>query len=262
MAGKAVDAGKAFLAGVLAKISDPEKRAQVEAIFNDPTSEDALTVVGSGALAQSDINKKYDEIKTKEDALADDYEKLNTWFAGKRVDLEEYDKLKKGGTPPVVKKDDPPTLDTSKFVSQDDFLKTMNEQQRMAADYLGLQNVLTLEHYKNFGEVLDTRELLADKQLGKTRPDGGIYGLIDAYHTKFSDKLSARDKAAEELRINKLADEKVAERMKGIVQPFPLKASPSALDLLEPGAQFKPEDFTAAAAADEYNRLQQNRQGA
>lgn len=264
MSGKASDAGKAFLAGVLAKISDPEKRAQVEAAFNDPSAADALVLVGTGALAQTDINRRYDELKAKEETLTEDYTKLNAWYAEKKDQLDEYGKLKAGGnnppliTPPIA----PPPFDDSKFVSREEFTKTMQQEQLAAANYLGLQNGLTLKHYKDFGEVLDTRELLADKNLGKQKSDGATYGLMDAYQSKFSEKLTARDQALEADRINKLVDVQVAERMKGVPnQPFPVRGGlGSPLDALDATGTPDPNQYSAAAAAAEYDRLQQTRQ--
>lgn len=252
---KASDAGKTFLAGVLAKISDPEKRAQAEAALADDA---ALEVLGSGALAQSDINRRYDELKAKEDALTEDYTRLNDWYATNKTKLEEYDTLKKNPPDPNKPRDpqDKP-IDTSKFIDQDTFSKTMNEQQMQAANYLGLQNALTLQHYDRFKEVIDTRDLLADKNLGKQKADGSIYGLKDAYQTKYADKLTEYEKQQESSRINKLVEERLAEERKNSqsTQPFPLKAAPSALDLLEPDSKEKPGDFTPDRAAAFYNEL-------
>lgn len=254
---KASDYGKTFLAGVLAKISDPEKRAQVEAALADDA---ALEVLGSGALAQSDINKRYDDLKAKEDALTEDYTRLNDWYATNKTKLEEYDTLKKN--PPVVDPNAPrnpvaPTIDPSKFIDRESFDKTMNEQQFQAANFLGLQNALTLQHYDRFKEVIDTRDLLADKNLGKQKADGSIYGLKDAYQTKYADKLTEYEKTQESTRINKLVEERLAEERKtqASSQPFPLKAAPSALDLLEPDSKEKPSDFTPDRAAAFYNDL-------
>ena len=261
---KALDAGKSLADLILAKL--PESlRESVKTAFAAPEATDALTLLGDSTLARADYSRQMDEIKQKEETLAEDYTKLNTWYASKKADLDELDKLKAG------KKDDPvinptkpaaPDFDPAKFISREDFTKTMFEQQRVAADYLGLQNVLTLKHYDDFKEVLDTRELLADKKLGTQKPDGGTYGLIDAYQAKFSEKLSTRDKLAEETRINKLVEDRLSEeRKKSPTMAFPIKGAPSALDLLESGATFKPEDYTAQAAADEYQRLQASRAG-
>lgn len=266
MSTKAADYGKTFMAGVFAKISDPEKRAQAEALFNDPAAAEAVVAIGAGALAQSDINKQYSDIQAKEALLTEDYTKLNEWYEGKKTILAEYDTLKAGGAKPTA--GDPPArtaapeFDPKKFVSYEDFQRSMTEQQMQAANYLGLQNVLTLKHYKDFGDVLDTRELLADKNLGKQMADGRIYGLMDAYQSKFSTQLSERDQKLEADRINKLVDEKVAVRMKDAPnQPFVIRGGgTSPLDALDATADpAKAGLYTADAAAQEYLRLQEVR---
>lgn len=253
---KASEAGKSFLAGVLAKISDPEKRAQAEAALADDA---ALEVLGSGALAQSDINKRYDDLKAKEDALTEDYTRLNGWYETNKAKLEEYDTLKKQppADPLAPRPPADPKVDLSKYVDLETFGKTMNDQQMQAANYLGLQNALTLQHYDRFKEVIDTRDLLADKNLGKQKPDGGIYGLKDAYEAKYAEKLTSWSTQQEQARINKLVEERLAEERKNQPsnQPFPLKAAPSALDLLEPDSKEKPSDFTAERAAAHYAEL-------
>lgn len=257
---KALDAGKSLADLILAKL--PESlRENARAAFTAPEAADALTLLGDSALARTDYSRSMDEIKVKEDTLAADYNKLNTWFAEKKTDLDAYDKIKKGGTPPPTDPNAPPALDPTKFITVESFGKEMNLQQRQAADYLALQNVLTLKHYDDFKEILDTRDLLADANLGKQKKDGGVYGLIDAYHTKFSDRLTKRDQDAETTRINKLVEDRlVEERRKSPAQAFPIKGAPSPLDLLEPGAPtIDPTAHTAAAAADEYARLQSAR---
>lgn len=261
---KASEYGKSFMAGVLAKLPE-EKRAQVEAIFNDPTAEDALVVVGTGALAQPDINKRYDDLKAKEAALTDDYTKLTAWYEDNKGKLDEYAELKahvgSGGSAPP--KPDTSTFDPSKFIDQKTFEIEMRHQQMAAANYLGLQTALTLSHYRDFGEVLDTRELLADKRLGTQLPDGRLFGLQDAYTQKFADKITERDKAREDARIKKLVDERLAEERKALpAQAFPIKGAPSPLDVLDPTSATKPEQYTVDSAVAEYQRLQEARQTA
>jgi hypothetical protein len=250
---------------VLAKIPDPTLRAQAEAAFKDPASADALVAIGAGALAQSDINRKYDELKLKEETLAEDYTKLNGWYAEKKGILAEYDTLK-ARTPtdplrptPVVTP--PAAIDTSKLMSKEEFFASMIEQQRSAANYLGLQQFIADTHRHRFNEVIDPRELLADKSLGKQLPDGRIYGLEDAYRTKYGDKLQEYQTKQEETRINALVDAKYAERMRanpGL--PMPIRGGGSPLDALEVDPKTTAGQYTAEAAAMEYDRLQQSRQ--
>lgn len=265
---KALETGKSIADQILAKL--PESlRASVQPVFAAPEATDALTLLGDSALARADYSRNMDtltaEMKAKEDALTEEYNKLNDWYATRKDALAEYDRMK---ADPKYKADpakpivDPaaPVIDPAKFLSRDDFGKEMNSQQMMAANYLALQNVLTLRHYDDFHEILDTRDLLADKNLGKPLPDGRIYGLVDAYQTKYADKLTERDKKLEDTKINKLVDEKLAERMKGLPnQPFPIRGGASPLDLLEAGTKIEPGQYSAEAAAAEYQRLTEAR---
>lgn len=265
MSGKAVDAGKQFIAGVLAKIGNADQRAAVEAAFNDPANADALVVVGSGALGQAEINRRFTEITAKESALDADRATLTEWYETRKTALTEYDAWKANGgqppanTPPAT----PPAIDTTGLVSKDDLAKIMREEQLAAANFLGLQSVLTMDHYKKFGEIIDPRELLTDPQLGKPKPEGGVYGLKDAYQTKYATQLTAHAQAAEDARINKLVEERMAEeRKKAGPLGIPLRSTPAPLDLLEdPNAKPDLSAFSAQAAADEYARLQAARNG-
>jgi hypothetical protein len=259
---KAIDAGKAFLAGVLAKLP-AEQRAQAETLFADQA--DALTVLGSGALGQAEINRKFNEVEELTRKAQEDYDRLQTWYTERQTQLADYEKIKpeydrlKGTVtpPPVVV---PPLVDPEKFISRDDFVKEMQHQQLSAANYLALMTKLAGEHFKTFGEVLDGQELLGDKSLGKTLPDGRTYGIVDAYRTKYAEQLTARQTADEQARIDKLVGERLAEeRKKSPHLPFPVREGASPLDLLEPAAPAKPSDFTADSALALYNELQEKR---
>jgi hypothetical protein len=262
MAGKADEAGRAFMAGILSKIENAEVRQAWQTALDNPESAGAVIAIGAGALAQSDINKKYDDLKTKEDALTEDYTKLNDWYTGRKADFDQVDEMKKAGTwgkKPVA--GDPPTrqdppIDPTKYISREDFEKTMRGEQLAAANFLALQTRLVLQHQARFGEILDSRELLTDPNLGKQKQDGSVYGFEDAYNTKFRDKLAEFSQKQEQDRIEKLADARVAEKMKGVQLPIPLKGGGgSPLDVLDGSAEFKPDPNLAQTAAEEYARL-------
>lgn len=263
--GKADEAGKAFLAGILAKL--PESvRGKAEEAFADPGAAEALVVLGTGALAQSDINRKYDDIRAEQAKLTEDYNKLNAWYEQRQGELAEYAQIKpeyeklKAGDPVLRAQPTAPALDPAKFIDRESFDKEMRGQQLAAANYLGLQNAITLKHLKDFNEVIDTRELLGDPNLGKQLADGRTYGLLDAYQTRYGDKIAEKAKADEDVRIQKLVDEKLAAERKTQPQPFPIRgAEPSVLDFLSPTAQTKPADFTVDSAVALYNDLQSQR---
>lgn len=263
---KALEAGKSLADLILAKL--PESlRDSVKTALTAPEATDALTLLGDSALARADYSRSMDDLKAKEAQLTEDYTKLNDWWATKQAEFAEYEKLKDDprlknpASKPPVDPNAPPPVDPSKFVSKEDFEKLLRAEQMQAANFMGLQNALTLKHFQDFGEVLDTRELLADKKLGTALPDGRTYGLIDAYQTKYSDKLSERDKAREDARIKKLVDEGVAERMKGVNPAMvPIRPGASPLDVLD--SKTEPNQFSPDAAAQEYLRLQEARSSA
>lgn len=263
MSTKALDAGKAFIDGILAKLPENLRDAAKTALLA-PEATDALTFAGEGALARADYSRQMDAIRQKEEAITTDYERLNAWYTTKQEDLAELDQYRTGkktpaGAPPE-RTTQPTAPDLSGVVKVEDFTRTMQEQQLSAANYLALQNTLTMQHYDRFKEVIDARELLKDPSLGKQKSDGATYGLIDAYQTKYAEKLAAYTAEQETKRVNQLVEAQVAERLKSLpqAQAFPLRSQPSALDLLDT-PEFKPEQFTAQAAADEYARLQQQR---
>lgn len=249
---KAIDAGKAFLAGVLAKL--PENvRGQVETAFNDPQAADALTVIGSGALAQSDINRKYQEIQTQQTELdaaiaqaQADYQKNVDWFEKNNAELARLKALADGTQPPTPA----PAPAPASGISKDDLEKYLAERDRSYASVLGLTTTLATQHYKDFGEVLDGNALIAYAEKNRQ-------SLGDAYRNLFAEKIKAKADAEEQARINKQVEERVADALKKQAgQPFPLKnGEASALDVLE--LKEKPELPDPVA---EYNRLQSLRE--
>lgn len=265
MPGNALDAGKTLWeSAILAKL--PESlRESAKALFAAPEAAAALTELGARTLAQADYSRQSDETrKQREDADAlkiqvqEDYERLNAWYAGISKKVEDYDKLKpeydrlkgsNGNPPPPI----PTDKLTGDFIDRKTFTDTMQQEQIAAANYLALQNVITLKHYQDFGEVIDTRDLLADKSLGRQLPDGRVYGLVDAYQAKFAEKLKTKSETDEKSRIDKLVEARLTEERKHQPMPYPVRPGSAPIDLLE---QDKPEAHTLDTALAEYDRLQ------
>ena len=260
---KASEAGKAFMAGVLAKL--PESvRGQAEALFTSADAESALEVIGTGALAQPEINRKLDELRTAQNNLdqmqreADAvYQQQTDWWAKNQPKVEEFDRLKpeydrlKAGKPSM-------TLDTK--VVEDlrkEFGESLSRLQTEGANVMAFMTTLGVKHFREFGTEPDLQSLLTDKQLGKPMPDGRTYGLVHAYEAKYGEQIKARATKAEDDRIGKLVEERLAERMKTITsQPFPLRnQAPSALDILETTTD-SPDKHTVDSATALYEQLQ------
>ena|SRR3990172_3165621 len=258
---KASEAGKSFLAGVLAKL--PESlRGQAETVFAAADAESALEVMGTGALAQPEINRKLDEIRQQNEGLRQQeveltakFDELNAWYDVNQKALEDYKVLKAGVTPPKDPPKDPSPMDIRTQVEA-----IINEQAR---DYVALSAFMMTQggrHYAMFQEPLDGMELLANPKLGKpiAGQPGKVFSLENAYQEKYGDRLAARQKEAEDARIKKLVDEGMAEeRRKAPSHPFPIRQEAAAIDLIPSGG--KSSDHTVDSAVALYEQLSQAR---
>lgn len=260
---KASDAGKSFMAGVLAKLPEAA-RGQVETIFASADAAGALEVIGTGALAQPEINRQLDDLRKKSTELDDLRDRNVTWFTENKAALDEYlkikpefDTLKAGGV--IVEKP------TSSGPTKEEIAQALDQRDRSFAGALALSMDLSAKHMHMFAEPLNTTELFSDPKIGKVdAATGQYYGLQDAYNAKHGARVQEKLTANEAARIQKLVDEQVAQRMKGLPQnqqhPFPLRdPSPSPLDALT--AERKPADFTVDSAVAEYERLNAARIG-
>lgn len=253
------EAGKAFLAGVLAKLPE-HLRAQAEAVWAVPEATDALNAMGEGALARSDYSRNMDELRTKRDELDAIHQEQLAWWERSRGTVEEYQRLKpelerlksggNGGDKPVF--------------DEESLARTLEQRDRSYAAAMALVQKISLQHFRDFQEVLDTDELINDPRLGQPLKgqSGRSFGLQDAYLAKYGDRVSLRAKEAREAEINKLVQDRLAEELakRPMSQPFPLRsAEPSPLDALT--TEKGPAQHTLDSAVAEYDRLQQVRQG-
>ena len=258
---KALDSGKSLAEAVLAKL--PESlREQAKAALLAPEASEALTLLGDSALARSDYSRQMDEIRAKteelkaqEDTLLADHKNLTDWYAEKKAVIDKYPSLSaieqelakaRGGNvpPPVEPKPTVPGL------TREEIDKLLMERDLGYADALALGIDVGAQHLHTFGEPPDMRSVIG---LAKQKR----ISLEAAYQEKYGDKLAERAKADEAARIQKLVDEKYAEKLKQHAdQPFPLRnREPSVLDVIADPNR-KPSDYTAEAAAAEYERLQ------
>jgi len=261
---KASDAGKSFIAGVLAKLPEA-MRGQVQTVFESADAVPALEVIGTGALAQPEINRSLDDLRKKAADLDDLRERNNTWYAENKAALEDYLKIKPefdtlkaggggggGGNPPPAG----PT--------KEEIAAALDTRDRSFAGALALTMDLSAKHMHMFAEPLNTTELLSNPKLG-TEINGKVFGLMDAYNEKHGERVTTKLAETENARIQKLVDAGVAEKLKALPQnqqhPFPLRdPSPSPLDALS--AERKPADYSVDSAVAEYERLQGTRNGA
>lgn len=272
---KASDAGKAFMAGVLAKLPE-SARAQAEAVFAAAEAEGALEVIGTGALAQPEINRKLDEIaklnadlKAKQDEANELYTRNDTWYKANVTALKEYptlkaelDRLKAGGDP-----DDPPRVPIMDKKTIEETIASLldsqlTERERGYVDVVAFMQDKGFAHQQLFGTAPNMRELTSHPKLGKPiiGQPGRVYSLDDAYNEKYGEAVTAKHKEAHDKSIEDEVQKRLAEERKKFTEhPFPLRGGPqpAALDVLET------KEGTAAHTVDTavalYETLQQAR---
>src|SRR5258706_4057973 len=134
----AKESGQSFLAGVLAKLPEAD-RAAAQAIFEKPEAEQAIVLVGEGALARPDYSKAMDEVTKLKTELEDERNTLTTWFTDNQAALKdylvirpEYDKLKGNPPTPSPKPEPPPAFD------QKALDETLDQRDRAFAGALSL----------------------------------------------------------------------------------------------------------------------------
>lgn len=230
-------AGSQFLADVLAKLP-AEQQAQAKALFEDAGAAAALEVIGQGVLRQSDYSRQANELKTKETELETWHQSLTGWYEGKQAELAELptlrEKVKGLGTPdptdPTHRQPAAPVVDPAKYVSKEDFDKTLADTERGAVGFFSQLNALSLKHYQQFGEILDTDQLLQDKRIVQL----GLQGVYAEVHKEQLDQKAAEaaKKAEDAIRADERA--KTLAAAAATQHPYPVRGNePSTLDVLE-----------------------------
>lgn len=245
---KAFESGKAFVDQILAKL--PEGlRDSAKTALTAPEATDALTYLGDGVLARADYSRQKDQLDTLQNQIQADYDRLTNWWE----DHKDYDTIKaehaalKAGTPVVPVGTPEPVKVVG--LTQADVDKQLQERDMAALRYANYTNQLAIDHYAKFNEALDLNALSEFALKNRVPIDA-------AYRQQYAEKLDARSKAEEAVRIQKLVDDGMAaERQKYNTQPFPLRnQAPSVLDILDSSTD-KPANHNLDSAVAEYERL-------
>lgn len=273
MAVKGLDAGKAFLQGVLSKITDPGQRTAAETLL---ASDVFVTEVGSGVLGQSEIDRQLQDLRTKTTDLETKTQELDDrdaaltkwqgdltdWRTQNQATLDLGVKAKTAGW----KMGDPiPQGDPAKKTPEGTVTGLTKEELEATlagerASFLGFaaeQNQLMRDHFQAFGEILDVVPLIK-------HPDVGKVGLLGVYQLVHKDALATKatertQKAEEVIRADERAKVLAAH---GNQMPYPLagsQGSGSPLDGLPAklDANAPPVSVVDKAVA-EFQRLQQS----
>lgn len=258
---KAAELGKAFLDGVLSKITDPGLREAAARAFADPL---VLTEIGGGVAGQQEIDRqlqalrtqteeleaKKTELDTRDAGLTQWQEQLGAWRNTHAAALEEWKTMKASGAKPAPKAGDPPPAAAGLTPEQ---LDERLAQERAA--FLGYdrdRNQILREHFGKFNEVVDLDALVQHPQIASLGLKG-VYELVykDRLTKHTADQQAAHDKA--------IADKAVRDFQASQAQmPYPQPTgagSGSPLDALKPTTGSALVDQAVA----EYHRLQAER---
>lgn len=249
----------------------------LETLYPDPTvraarqeelGETGLMTLGNNVLRQDEFSRSMNEVAgqrtaltTAEQAAKDLYEQNKAWFEQKQADLQELDRLRAqvagggGGNPNPNPNPNP----DPKVVTAESLAQTLAATEQGAVAFMDELTDLKLQHFQQFGEVLDTKRLLTDKRVQQL----GLRGVYSEVHKA---QLAERDE-----KIRKDAEEKIrADERQKVLQaqasthhPYPTRGNePSTLDRFEQPAGQAPAVRTVDEMAAEYARLSAARTGA
>lgn len=238
-----------FLAGVLAHVPEAD-RGKAEA---------ALVALEEGGLRQADYSRLAAEARAAQERFDALYQQNTEWFEARRADLAELDTLR-AKVADTTKVEKPLVADLPKDVITKKELETILDQtERGAVGFIAEANSLSMQHFKEFGEILNITDLLADKRVQQI-------GLKGVYQDKFKDQITAKAAAAQAAHDATIREEGAKaerERLASTQHPYPVVGNePSALDAIEAARSGKsPEVKSIDAIAAEYARLSAARTG-
>jgi hypothetical protein len=263
----ALASGKAVLAEWVSRLPEAN-RAAVQAILDTAEAQAAVQFIGEGTLRQADYSRAMNDL-TEKVRQEDQYrQELEAWGATHKQELEDLRAYRAAHPepasrtePPVSPNPDParpaaiqsPSLDPTQI--QESVLgtirKEMDQREQDYAAFLAESQPLTVQHFKDFGEVLDLRKLMQHPEIGKV-------GLQGVYKIVYADQIRARDEAATAATRKSIEDAAYAKAKADLlaqgatVFPPPSEGG-SPLDTLgrkpAEGAPAAPADLARAAAA-------------
>ena len=248
-----------FLDSLLATVPEDKRAAVEEGLADEGTHQ----FLADGALRQADYSRGMDTLKDEREALAvkatelegmrgsvnAKYQEQTAWWeanqplieAGKRaMAVANGDDPAKATKPAAA---DPP----EGMVRKEEVEQMLTEREGGAAEFFVVLNDLSMRHFQEFGERLDAGALLHDPKIKEV-------GIEALYRDTFKDRYAEKAKKAEDDRIEKRVEDRLAEERKTVAsRPLypvaPGDGSPlDALTTKDPD----PSQFSAEAAADEY----------
>lgn len=199
-----------FLASVLATIpADQQESAKI--LF---AQDSFLDAVGDGVLSRSEASRKMDEAQKLWDKatawsgnLTDWHQKINAELERGKTAITELDRMRQAAQGGGGTGDDggaPPKLPDN-VVTKEVFEQTLSNLRATAGNEVAaLASVLsrlTVQHFRDFNEVLDTDELIKYCRTNQVSIDrGGYEGFTEAKRKEKEEKARQEEIAAAEKR--------------------------------------------------------------
>jgi hypothetical protein len=246
-----------FLAGILANVPEAD-RGKAEA---------SLIALEEGGLRQADYSRLSAEAQATKKQFDDLHAKNLAWFTERQAALEEVDSLRARLASGEVKPqpatgEQPPKLPEG-LITKKELQEILNQTERGAVGFIAEANVLAIQHYRDFGEILNVTELATD-------PRAQQIGIQGVYREKFKEQIATKAKAAEDAKAEAFrveGEKRAMERLQQQRGPgYPVVGNePSSLDAIETAIRSgdgKLKPLTDDYLAQEYARLSSTRAGA
>lgn len=213
---------KQFSDSILTGIqADPLIKSQLETILSNPTLQPKFQALYEGNLRQDEFSKKMDEYQKKIQAAQEYWDGLQKWDKDTKGRLEQEvttlrAKLTNDGIDPNGTVNEP----------QGNYKEELQKLAQEAVAYNNTIMQIGLKHYKDFGEILDTSDLLKIAQRDSVN-------VSIAYDRLVQPKRDELQKASFEKQLVAAREEGRMEAIKNGNMPvsnIPTSSTPSPLD--------------------------------
>src|SRR5258706_2898294 len=148
----------AFLAGILAHVPEAD-RGKAEA---------ALEGLETNGLRQAEYSKLSDEAAKAKQKFDELYAKNTEWWDANKDRIKDTDALRAKVTELEARQPGDGSLKLPEgLITKKEVEALFDTTERGAVAFIAEANVLSLKHYKDFGEVLSVTDLLADPRVQK-----------------------------------------------------------------------------------------------
>lgn len=230
----------------------------VRAARTEELGDAGLLALGNQVLRQDDYSRQMNDVNRVKTEAEQLYTANQAWWEQRQADLEELDRLraqvKPGGNGTGTGNPDPkpdpakPAATTS--ITKEEVDKIIADTERGAVAFFSDLNQLSLQHFQQFGEILDTNAILTDRRVQQI----GIRGV---YQDKFAPQLKAKADATEAARVEAIRQEeraKIRAEFSAQQHPYPIRGNdPSTLDGIQPNTSVTAKSVDEMAV--EYSRL-------